>query len=330
MGNPESHSYDEVNHSPNLDHYEIMKPVVSITELPNFLTSEKGKKFIRGINRKESCIDGRVDPFGAQGSAGSSIDAEKDPEVAAMLTEKEAEFKDGKISRTQYFDILASAMPSRALMENEANMIRNGELDEITYHPGCGAANKYLVDHGVENASPEEVNYVARKFVENKVAILENMSGKKIKISESKAEGDHQEVVTYVDSTKRLDLIVKDSDVQLPNGFLISPSLLNNDPLEIVKQVMISLSIAFNSHHGKGLKYFSENPPYPILLVDCKENPLPKGLKAIIESKVSEFLAKMRKSEAVKKENISIPDNIIEIKNIDVVIPPDEDLPMAA
>ncbi len=326
MGNPEArHEEDEIPSEQQsahhkLDHYETMKPVVEINELPKFLASKEGQLFLRGVNKKQSCIDGRVDPEGAQCSAGSGIIAEREPEVAKMLKEKESMFKEGKLERTEYLEILASAMPAKSLIENEAKMIENGELDEITCHPGCGAAGKYLSDHGIKDATQAEVDEVAKKFVLNKIAQLKGMTGMDIKFSESKAEGHHQEVATYVDSTKRLDLIVDDADKQLPNGFLVSSGLANNDVGEIAKQVGVSLSIAFGSH-GIGLKKFLENPLYPIILIDSKENPLPSGLEDKIKADANGFIESMRKELAKKGDKTQIPDNLIKVVTVHVKIP---------
>lgn len=242
--------------------------------LKDFLSSPEAKNFLQADNKIVGCIDGRVLPEGCLGLAGSGILLPRDP---------------------------STDLPKEEYMEILANMVKEGKLEELTWHKGhggCGAAGIYLRKTGVQKPDEELIAKTAKDFAERMGAELKKRTGKTVKVYEAPAPGGHGEVGAYVDFTNRLDLRPElDTDNELPNGFMINPRL-TNDFGYTIEEIKVAISIAFGGH-GKGPDAFSPENPYFIMLVDYKGNPMPlngfnKKIEAMIASDFPKYKDKIK------------------------------------
>jgi hypothetical protein len=260
MGPIERSDYDE----PPDNNYQVMKEVVNVHGIKQFLESDEGAPFFLGENDEIGCMDGRVKPEGALGLAGSGI----------LLPRG----KDSILPEQKYLDILAKRATE-------------GKLKVITWHRGhdeshggCGAAKLFMKNQGYTTINEDAAAQTAKNFAEALAFKLSEMSGKKIIAKEAPGEGDHSEVGSYFDMTDSLDLISQDEsvNVQLPNMFMHNPRL-TQDPAYLLEEVKVAIKIAFSDHgkNGKNLDYFTKENPFSMKWVESIRKPLTNEEKAV-------------------------------------------------
>ena len=227
-------------------------------------------------NHTMACMDGRVSNEGKIGFAGSGVLLERDP---------------------------ATNLPIAKYMDKFVEMVKSGQVTEITWHPGCGAAELCLKRNGNSNPSSSEVDTEARLFAERLAKALQEMTGVIMPLPRMISVNDlhHEERGVYVDTTNRFHLHMDRK--KLPNGFVLSP--LPMDDLEyMLEQAEVAILIAFKGH-GLGESAFSDKQPFFISVIrEAKDKNVLLGFETAIENRVKKEFPEYRDKIKVNTINV--------------------------